>query len=79
MSGERAMQTIEIKVTGMSCSGCERTLQTALMQARGVTAVKADRRAQSVSVEFDPAATDRQALQQAVEKAIVVAGFAVGG
>lgn len=73
------MQSIEIKVTGMSCSGCERTLQTALMQERGVSAVKADRRAQSVNVQFDPAATDRQALQQALEKAILVAGFAVGG
>lgn len=72
------MQTIEIKVTGMSCSGCERTLHTALMKERGVSVAKADRRAQTVSVDFDPATTDGQALQKALEKAIVAAGFSVG-
>ena len=67
------METVQIKVSGMTCGGCERSVQNALTSRQGVAAAKADRTAGVVSVEFDPAVIQRAAL----EKAIAEAGFKV--
>jgi copper chaperone len=67
------MEKIEIKVSGMTCGGCERSVQNALTSRKGVAAAKADRNAGLVAVEFDPAQIQRAAL----EKAIAEAGFKV--
>ena len=63
----------EFKVQGMTCGGCERSVQNALTSRPGVSAAKADRTAGVVSVEFDPA----QIQQEALAKAITEAGFQV--
>ncbi len=68
------MEKVQIKVTGMTCGGCERSIQNALTSHKGVATAKADRSAGLVSVEFDAAVIQRNAL----EKAITEAGFAVG-
>ena len=44
----------EFKVSGMTCGGCERSVQNALTSHKGVTAAKADRTSGTVAVEFDP-------------------------
>jgi copper chaperone len=67
------MEKADIKVSGMTCGGCERSVQNALTSRKGVTAAKADRNAGIVSVEFDPAVIQREAL----ERAITEAGFQV--
>lgn len=67
------MMTAEFKVEGMTCGGCERSVQNALTSRKGVTAAKADRSAGKVTVEFDPAQIERAALA----KAITEAGFQV--
>ncbi len=67
------MEKVQIKVSGMTCGGCERSVQNALTSHKGVAAAKADRNAGIVSVEFDPAVIARTAL----EKAITDAGFKV--
>lgn len=67
------MEKIDIKVSGMTCGGCERSVQNALTSCQGVVAAKADRNAGLVSVEFDPAVIQRTAI----EKAIAAAGFKV--
>ena len=67
------MQRINIKVSGMTCGGCERSVQNALTSHEGVKEAKADRTAGIVAVEFDPAVIQRAAL----EKAIAEAGFGV--
>jgi len=67
------MEKIDIKVSGLTCGGCERSVQNALTSRKGVSAAKADRNAGIVSVEFDPAVIQRPAL----EKAIAEAGFKV--
>jgi copper chaperone CopZ len=67
------MEKVDIKVSGMTCGGCERSVQNALTARSGVTAAKADRTAGLVTVEFDPAV-----IQKAeIEKAITGAGFKV--
>lgn len=67
------METVQIKVSGMTCGGCERSVQNALTSRKGVASAKADRVAGLVSVEFDPGQIQRAAL----EKAIAEAGFKV--
>lgn len=67
------MEKLQIRVSGMTCGGCERSVQNALTSRKGVASAKADRNAGLVSVEFDPAVIERTAI----EKAIVEAGFKV--
>jgi copper chaperone len=63
----------EFKVQGMTCGGCERSVQNALTSHKGVVAAKADRASGKVEVEFDPA----QIQPDALAKAITAAGFEV--
>lgn len=67
------MEKLEIKVSGMTCGGCERSLQNALTSHQGVASARADHAAGMVAVEFDPALIARSGL----EKAIAEAGFQV--
>lgn len=67
------MQKVQIRVSGMTCGGCERSVQNALTSRKGVQAAKADRNAGVVTVEFDPALI----AQADLEKAITEAGFKV--
>ncbi len=73
MTGGRNLMKTEFKVQGMTCGGCERSVQNALTSHKGVTAAKADRASGTVAVEFDPA----QIEQAALAKAITAAGFQV--
>jgi len=41
-------------VEGMTCQGCERTVQKVVSGLEGVAAAKADLGSASVSVEYDP-------------------------
>ena len=63
----------ELKVQGMTCGGCERSVQNALTKQPGVSTAKADRTSGTVSVEFDPAQIDPATLA----KAIADAGYQV--
>ena len=67
------MAKAEFKVAGMTCGGCERSVQNALTSRPGISEAKADRVAGTVSVEFDPA----QIEQAAIAKAITEAGYEV--
>lgn len=68
------MTQVEIKVDGMTCGGCERSIQNALTSRDGIRTAAADRSQGLVKVDFDPAL-----IQQAeIEKAILEAGFKVG-
>ena len=56
----------EFKVQGMTCGGCERSVQNALTKHPGVSTAKADRTSGTVSVEFDPARIDPATLAKAI-------------
>lgn len=66
-------ESVSISVTGMKCGGCENTVNTALAAIDGVLSVKASHQDKKVDVEFDPAKTDLDEL----EDAIIDAGFSV--
>ena len=67
------MEQVNIKVSGMTCGGCERSVQNALTARAGVSAAKADRTAGLVTVDFDPGVIQRADI----EKAITGAGVKV--
>ncbi|MFC7045243.1 heavy-metal-associated domain-containing protein [Halobacteriaceae archaeon GCM10025711] len=55
-----------ITVEGMSCGGCEETVEEALNGVPGVTGASADRETDSATIEGD---ADAGALVEAVENA----------
>lgn len=59
-----------ITVEGMSCEHCEQTIEEALRGVAGVSDARADREAETATVEGDPETTD---LVQAAEDAGYVA------
>ena len=49
------METIRLKVDGMSCAHCQHAVETALKQQEGVRGARVDLRGGSAEVEYDPA------------------------
>jgi len=66
-------QILRLQVQGMSCSGCEQRIGTALRRLDGVVEATADHVTGEVRLRFDPASTDRGAV---VDR-IVLAGYTV--
>ena len=63
------METIEIKVEGMTCGGCVKSVQNALNQRDGVSSATADLDSGIVAIEFDAALIQKNALEQAITDA----------
>ncbi len=63
------MARVEIPVQGMTCGGCERSVQAALGQLEGVSGAEADHTAGRVRVSFDPEQIDEQRLRAQIEEA----------
>ena len=63
------MEKIELKVEGMTCGGCVKSVQNALQAHDGVDQAKADLEAKQVTIDFDPAVIQRAGLVQAIEDA----------
>ena len=55
-------------IEGMSCSGCERTIQRVIGNLEGVTASKADLTSATVSLEYDPEKVTIDKIKEAVDK-----------
>lgn len=53
-------------VEGMTCSGCERTIQRVIGNLEGVKSSKADLKSATVSVEYDPEKVDIDKIKKAV-------------
>ena len=63
------MKTIELKVEGMTCGGCVKSIQNALNEQAGVNDAIADLDSKTVKVDFDPAAIEEGAIKAAIEAA----------
>lgn len=63
-------ETIELKVDGMTCDGCERSVGNALGRVEGVTSVEADHSTGMVTV-----IADRPVPRAALESAVHGAGY----
>jgi len=62
------MQTITLNVTGMTCDGCERSVQNALARIEGVASVEADHTDGTAVVSLTTP-VERKKLVEAVEDA----------
>lgn len=67
------MTTVQLKVQGMKCGGCESNVKEAVNACPGVSAVKASHKENLVEIELDPDTADVAAIRQA----IVARGFTV--
>lgn len=67
------MDTLVLRVNGMSCTGCEQRIGTALRRVEGVREVAADHTTGRVEVRVGPELTDRSGLAER----IATAGYVV--
>jgi copper ion binding protein len=64
MSANTIKETYNVE--GMTCSGCERTVQKVVGNVEGVSSSKADLASNTVTVEFDPSKVTPEKLKEAV-------------
>jgi copper chaperone CopZ len=61
-----AAQTCTLKVTGMTCAGCEAAVRMAARSVEGVSEVKASYAKGNAEVTFDPATTTPDAIAKVI-------------
>ena len=60
-------ETIELTVTGMTCSACENTIENGLKQVDGVVEVKASHKNGRVSIKMEKDKVNREEITQQIE------------
>lgn len=70
-----AVKTIQLHVTGMTCEGCEKTVETTLAKLDGVTTSEASHVNEMATITYDTTLLDANALSQAIESV----GYTVEG
>ncbi len=60
---------LTLRVTGMTCGGCENAVKRAISLIDGVTATTASHRDERVTITYDPSKVDRDAIARAIEHA----------
>jgi copper chaperone CopZ len=63
------MEQLELKVSGMTCTGCEQRIATALSRLEGVVRSTANHQTGQVRVVFDAARTSERAVRSTIEQA----------
>ncbi len=58
-----------LMVEGMTCTGCENSIQNMVKSLPGIESVKADRIASKTSVVFDNTMVDEQTIKAAISQA----------
>lgn len=64
---------VEISIQGMTCTGCEQTIQTGISSINGVKQVKADFKRGKALVEFIPGIADTTQMKEK----IIASGYLV--
>jgi len=63
------MESISLKVTGMTCAGCVASVTRVLQNVKGVSKVDVSLAEARARVEFDPSLVNREQLRAAVDGA----------
>lgn len=63
------METITLKIDGITCMGCVRTLNGVLGALPGVESVDVSKDAGAATIRFDPAKADAAVFKAAIEDA----------
>lgn len=61
-------ETLQLRVTGMTCGGCENAVKQTLRRQAGVESVTASHTQNSVGVTYDPSKVDRDTIAREIEK-----------
>lgn len=69
------LQTYNFEVKGMTCTGCEQTIQANVNKIEGIQLVTASHTEKNATVRFDPKKTDTTEIK----KAITGSGYTVTG
>ncbi|MCL2142590.1 MAG: heavy-metal-associated domain-containing protein [Methanimicrococcus sp.] len=67
------MTQIKFKITQMTCGNCQKRVQKAIENVKGVSHVVVDLAGAQATVDYDPAET----TVEAIKKAVVDAGYGV--
>lgn len=62
------LMTLDLSVTGMTCEGCENTIESALSDLDGVVSAEADHKVAVTHVTFDSTKVSREALAMTINK-----------
>jgi len=62
------MKQLELKVSGMTCTGCEQRIAKALSRLEGVVRSTANHQTGQVRVVFDTARISEQAVRSVIEQ-----------
>lgn len=63
------MATVNLKVKGITCGGCEKSIQNALLASGGVNAADASHKNGTVDIDYDDGRIQPDALKKAIEDA----------
>jgi mercuric ion transport protein len=58
----------EIKITGMTCTGCEETIQSAVNEIKGIKNIKASHTDGIAKIEFDSTLTDTNQIKDKINQ-----------
>jgi copper chaperone len=61
------MQALILKVEGMSCGGCAKSVERALRALEGVTEVQVSLAEKNVVIDYDPQKQSAQTITQVIE------------
>ncbi len=62
------LSTVELKVSGMTCSGCAVSVRNALLETPGVASASVDHEAGRATVQYNPVKTSTTQLIEAINK-----------
>lgn len=62
-------KAVEIHTSGMTCTGCEKTIKTKVKKVDGVRDVIADFKTNTVKASYDPGKTNPDAIKEAITSA----------
>jgi copper chaperone len=63
------MANIDLKVEGITCGGCEKSIRNALLEQNGVSEVTASHETGVVAIDYDENKIQQPQLKQAIEDA----------
>lgn len=64
----KSIAKIEVKVSGMHCEGCEKTIETNVKNLKGIVQVKASFKENKAMVAFDSLKTTRLEIAKAINE-----------
>ncbi|ALO17177.1 Copper-ion-binding protein [Salinivirga cyanobacteriivorans] len=60
------LQQVEMTIEGMTCNGCEQTIEANVMKLDGIKSIKADHETGKASLEYDAANADMAEIKKVI-------------